>query len=48
MRDWGAHYLEDKLGAGYDGIDGFLSGPIVAFESENVSLLGARENGHLL
>ena len=40
-------YLEDKLGAGYDGIGGILGVPIVVFESEKVSLLGTRENGHL-
>jgi hypothetical protein len=40
-------YLEDKLGAGYDGIDGILSVPVVGFEREKVSLLGTGEDGHL-
>jgi hypothetical protein len=43
-------YLEDELGAGYDGIDSIWSVPVVVFESEKVSLplLGTRENGHLM
>jgi hypothetical protein len=40
-------YLEDKLGAGYDGVGGILGVPVVVFESEKVTLLGTRENGHL-
>jgi len=45
----GRAYLEDKLCAGYDGIDGVWSVPIMVFKSEKVSLrlLWARENGHL-
>jgi hypothetical protein len=42
-------YLEDELGAGYDGIDGIWGVPVMIFESENVSpLLQTRENRHLM